>query len=112
MNKIILIGRITKDPELIHINEGEGQYCRFSLAVERRYKNSEGIKEVDFIPVCTWSKSAEYVSSYIKKGDLLSISGNLRISSYEDKEGKKKYSSEVIAEEVKKIASKKEERVN
>lgn len=112
MNKIILIGRITKDPELTHFNEGEGHYCRFFLAVDRRYKNSEGIKEADFIPIRVWSKGAEYVANYVKKGDLLSINGNLRISSYEDKEGNKKYVSEVIAEEIKKIASKKEERAN
>lgn len=101
MNKIVLLGRLTKDPELIQI-EGIDRSCtRFTIAVERNFKSADGTRKSDFIPITIWGKKAEVVVKYMKKGDYISLSGRLRTGSYEDKEGNRKYIAEVIAEEFK-----------
>lgn len=99
VNKIILIGRLTEDPSLKYTTNGNA-VSRMTLAVDRNYKDSQGNKKVDFIPVIAWKKLAEIVAEYMKKGKLISVVGSLEIRSYEDK-GDTKYIAEVIAEDIK-----------
>ena len=98
MNKILLIGRLTKEPELSFTNSGVA-VCKFTLAVNRRFKR-EGQQEADFIPVVVWNKQAESTANYTKKGNQIGIVGRIETRSYEAKDGNKRYVTEVIAEEV------------
>jgi len=98
MNKIILIGRLTRNPEL-KFTPGIGTpVTTFTLAVNRRFKK-EGQPDADFIPVVVWGKQAEAVANHITKGKLISIVGRIQIRRY-DKDGERRYVTEVIAEEV------------
>ena len=106
MNKIILMGRLVKDPELKHTENGNKPYTKFVIAVQRNYKLADGTREADFIPIRIWGKKAEIVCNYVKKGDYINISGRLRIGSYEDKEGNRKYITEVIADDFKSFSQK------
>ena len=109
MNRIFLIGRLTKDPET-KVFEATGRtVTRFTLAVDRTYKNSNGEKETDFIPIVLWGKRAEVISEYMKKGNLISLSGKLQTRSYVDNNGDKKYIAEVLTDEFQFIDSKKQE---
>lgn len=114
MNKILLVGRLVKDPELRIFNEGEKISTRFIIAVERNYRETNGDRKADFIPVTVWGKRAELICSNLKKGSLVTVIGRLRTDSYDDKDGNKKYVYEVVAEDFKfsespkKISEKKE----
>lgn len=108
MNKVLLVGRLVRDPELKHMENSGKNLCNFTIAVNRNYTNSLGEKEADFIPVVVWGKIAEVVSNYMKKGRLISVSGRLQIRSYEGKEGSKRFITEVVGEEVLFLDSKKE----
>lgn len=100
MNKVVLIGRATKDPEL-KFTPGDGKaVATFVLAVDRRFANKEGKRDADFIPVVVWGKPAEAVANYSGKGKMLGVSGRIQTRSYDNKEGKKVYVTEVIADEV------------
>lgn len=99
VNKIFLIGRLTMDPELKYTTGGNA-VTRMSLAVDRQYKDSEGNKKVDFIPIIAWRKLAEIVAEHMRKGKLISVVGSLEIRSYEQ-QGEKRYIAEVIAEDIK-----------
>ncbi|WP_238858656.1 single-stranded DNA-binding protein [Clostridium sp. YIM B02569] len=107
MNKIILLGRLVKDPELRHTENGEKIYTKFTVAVQRNFRLPDGIREADFIPIKVWGKKAEVIVKYMKKGSLITLSGRLRTGSYEDKEGNRKYIAEVIAEDFKFLENKK-----
>jgi single-strand DNA-binding protein len=107
MNKIILLGRLVKDPELRHTENGDKIYTKFTIAVQRNFRLPDGIREADFIPVKVWGKKAEVIVKYLKKGSLITLSGRLRTGSYEDKEGNRKYIAEVIAEDFKFLENKK-----
>lgn len=109
MNKIILIGRLTRDPEMKLLEDSGKTITRFTLAVDRNFKNSSGEREVDFIPVVLWGKKGEIVSEYMVKGKLLSVSGRLQTGSYEDKEGHKRYIAEVVADDFQFIDFRKQE---
>lgn len=109
MNRIFLIGRLTKDPETKVFEETGKTVTRFTLAVDRTYKNSNGEREADFIPIVLWGKRAEVVSQYMKKGKLISLSGRLQTRSYVDNKGDKKYIAEVVTDEFQFIDSKKSE---
>jgi single-strand DNA-binding protein len=107
MNKIFLIGRLTKDPDLRY-TQSNIAVASFSLAVDRRTKE-DGTKETDFINIVVWQKQAENVNKYIKKGSLVAIHGRLQTRTYDDKDGKKVYVSEVVAENVQFLDLKKAE---
>lgn len=111
MNRIVLVGRLTKDPEMKIFEETKKMVAKFILAVERPFKNSEGERETDFIPVAFWGKKAEVISKHFEKGRLISITGRLQTGSYEDKDGKKIYVAEIIADEFQFIDGKKVEEV-
>lgn len=111
MNKVIIIGRLTRDPEIKIVGENEKSFLSFTLAVERQHRNGNGEKEVDFIPVSVWGKKAETLAQYMNKGRLCSVSGRIHVRTYEDKEGIRRYFTEVVAEEVTLLDSKKTQEV-
>lgn len=106
-NIVFLIGRLVTDPELKK-NENNKSYTSITLAVQRGFKNSEGLYESDFIRCKLWNGIATNVNDYCKKGDLVGIRGRIQTSSYE-KDGEKKYSLDIIAEKVTFLTSKKVE---
>jgi single-strand DNA-binding protein len=100
LNRIVLIGRLTRDPELKYTPNGIA-VCTFTLAVARAYKNSRGEREVDFIPCVTYRQLAEIVANHLSKGKLAAVDGKLQVRSFAGKDdGKKVYISEVIADDV------------
>ena len=99
MNKVILIGNLTKDPELTETPSGVA-VCRFSIAVSREYANADGNRETDFFNITVWRGRAENCGKYLKKGNKVAIFGSLQNRSYEDKDGIKRNVTEVIANEV------------
>jgi single-strand DNA-binding protein len=103
MNKVELLGRLTKDPEVSYTQTTNKMVARFTLAVNRRKEGT------DFINIVAWEKSAEFVSKYFKKGQQVAIVGRLQTRDYEDTQGKKHYVTEVITEETFFADSKKEE---
>ncbi|HBL06451.1 MAG TPA: single-stranded DNA-binding protein [Clostridium sp.] len=99
MNKVVLIGRMTKDPQL-KFTPGTGTaVATFTMAVNRRFKK-EGQPDADFIPVVVWGKQAESTANYMSKGKLLSVAGRIETRSYEAKDGGRRYVTEVVADEV------------
>ncbi|KEI83950.1 single-stranded DNA-binding protein [Clostridium botulinum] len=100
MNKVVLIGRLTKDPELKFTPGNGTAVANFTLAVDRRF-SKDGQREADFIPIVVWGKQAESTANYMSKGKLMGVSGRIQTRSYEAKDGTKRYITEVIAEEVK-----------
>ncbi|MFD1676076.1 single-stranded DNA-binding protein [Alicyclobacillus fodiniaquatilis] len=99
LNRVILIGRLTADPELRYTNSGTA-VATFTLAVDRPRTNSNGERDTDFINVVVWSKQAETVSQYLHKGRLAAVDGRLQIRSYENREGQKVRVTEIVAESV------------
>ncbi|HEX3043259.1 MAG TPA: single-stranded DNA-binding protein [Bacillota bacterium] len=100
MNHIVLIGRLTKDPELRYTPNGLA-VATFTLAVDRdRAPNQQGEKETDFIRIVTWQKQAEVCANYLKKGRLVAIEGRLQIRNYETQDGQKRTAAEVVANRV------------
>lgn len=106
MNKVVLIGRFTKDPE-IKFTSGKGtSYVKANLAVDKYNKNT-GQNEADFIPVTFWGKQAENVANYQSKGSLIGISGKIHTGNYDANDGTKRYTFEVVAQEMKFLDSSK-----
>ena len=97
---MVLIGRLTKDPELKYTPGSGTAVTTITLAVDRRF-TKDNQKEADFIPVVIWGKSAEATAQHMKKGLLIGVSGRIQTRSYEAKEGGKRYVTEVVAEEIK-----------
>ena len=105
MNKVILIGNLTKEPEISTTTNGIS-VCRFTLAVSRRFQNADGEREVDFINIVAWRGLAENVHKYLSKGDKAGVSGTLQTRSYDAPDGTKRYVSEVIADDVEFLVTK------
>ena len=99
INRVILIGRLTRDPELKYTSTGY-PVASFTLAVDRGFTNKQGEREADFIPVVVWNKLAENCSKYLAKGHLVGVEGKLQVRSYEAKDGGRRYVTEVIADMV------------
>ena len=99
LNKIILMGRLTRDPELRRTGSGTA-VTSFSLAVDRDFKSQSGEKETDFIDIVAWRSTAEFVSKYFTKGRMAVVEGRLQIRDWTDKDGGKRRSAEVVAENV------------
>ena len=99
LNKIILMGRLTRDPELRRTQSGTA-VTSFSLAVDRDFKSQSGEKETDFIDIVAWRSTAEFVSKYFTKGRMAVVEGRLQIRDWTDRDGGKRRSAEVIAENV------------
>ena len=105
LNRIVLIGRLTQDPELRYTKNGIA-VASFTLAVDRRYKNAEGERETDFIDVVVWRQQAENCANYLSKGKLCAVDGSLQIRSYEAKDGTRRKAAEVIADDVRFLSPK------
>lgn len=99
LNKIFIMGRLTRDPELRRTQNGTA-VAGFALAVDRDYKNADGTKETDFIEVVAWRSSAEFVSKYFTKGRMAIVEGRLQIRDWTDKNGNKRRNAEVVADNV------------
>jgi single-strand DNA-binding protein len=99
LNKIFLMGRLTRDPELRRTQSGTA-VTSFSLAVDRDFKSQSGEKETDFIDVVAWRQTAEFVSKYFTKGRMAVVEGRLQLRDWTDREGGKRRSAEVIADNV------------
>lgn len=110
MNKVVLVGRLTKQPELRVTTSGTS-VCAFTLAVDRRFK-SEGQPTADFINCVAWNKIAEFITNYFNKGNKLGVAGRIQTRSWDGKDGKKNYATEVIVEEAYFIESKNTKEVN
>jgi len=98
MNKVILMGRLTRNPEMRYSNTSNVAVVRFSLAVDRRFKK-EGQPEADFINCVVFGKTGEFVNNYFSKGMRVAITGRIQSSSWEDETGKRRYGTDVIVEE-------------
>lgn len=105
LNQVVLVGRLTDDLQVTETEKGK-KVTTMILAVQRTFKNSDGIYEADFIKCVLWNAVASSTSEYCKKGDIVGIKGRLQVSSYEDKDGNKKYTTDVIAEKVTFLSSK------
>lgn len=107
LNRIVLIGRLTRDPELRFTQSGKA-VCQFTLAVDRAFTGADGNREADFINIVVWNKAGENCAQYLAKGRMTAVDGRLQIRSYEDKDGNRRYATEVIAENVRFLSPKSE----
>lgn len=105
MNKVILTGNLSRDPELTTTNGGVS-VCRFTLAVQRRFQNSEGERDADFLNVVVWRGQAENCHKFLKKGSKCGVVGRIQTSSFEGQDGNRRYVTEIIADEVEFLTSK------
>ncbi len=107
-NRAVLVGRLTKDPELRFTPNGIA-VTTFTLAVNRPFKNANGEQEADFINIVVWKKAAKNVANYTSKGSLVAIDGRIQTRSYENKDGQRVYVTEVVADSVQFLETKKRE---
>ena len=105
MNRAILLGRLTKDPDYNNTSSGIA-VCTFTLAISRRYPNSNGERETDFINIVTWRTTAENCRKFLKKGSQVSLIGSIQTRTYDAQDGTKRTVTEVVADEVEFIGSK------
>lgn len=99
LNKVILMGRLTKDPELKTTTSGIS-VCSFTVAVDRRFAKQGEERQADFINVIAWRQSAEFVSKYFSKGRMINVVGSIQTRSWDDQDGKKHYATDVVADEI------------
>lgn len=107
LNRVILIGRLTRDPELRYTPAGVA-VTQFTLAVDRPFTSGSGEREADFIPVVTWRQLAETCANYLRKGRLTAVEGRIQVRNYENNDGKRVYVTEVIADNVRFLESNRE----
>ena len=99
LNKIFVMGRLTRDPELRRTNSGTA-VTSFTLAVDRDFKNADGTKDTDFVDVVAWRSTAEFAAKYFAKGRMAVVEGRLQIRDWQDKDGNKRRNAEVVADNV------------
>lgn len=99
LNRVILIGRLTRDPELRYTPSGVA-VAQFTLAVDRPFTNQQGVREADFINIVTWRQLAETCANYLRKGRLTAVEGRIQVRSYDNNEGRRVYVTEVVADNV------------
>ncbi len=100
VNTVVLIGRLTKDPEVRYTATNNTMVSSFTLAVNRKFVKQGEQRQADFIPIVVWGKSAEFSSKYFKKGMQVSVVGRIQTRSWDDQNGQKRYTTEVIADEL------------
>lgn len=105
MNRVMLIGRLTAKPELRYTGSNI-PFCRFSIAVNRTFADAQGERQTDFFNVVIWRKQAENVSNFLNKGSLVAVEGRLQTGSYEDKDGNKRNTVDIVADSVQFLESK------
>ena len=106
MNRVVLIGRLTRDPELRYTSGSNAAVCNFTIAVDRGFTGQSGDREADFIPIVVWNKQAENVKNYLTKGSQIAVEGRIQVRNYDDQNGQKRYVTEVIANNVEFLGSK------
>ena len=99
MNKAILVGRLTKDPE-VKLTSNQTQFCQFTVAVERKFKDQNGQRQVDFINCLAWKNTAIFIQKYFHKGNRIGVVGSIQTRSYDDNNGQKRFVTEIVVEEV------------
>ena len=99
LNQVVLIGNLTRDPELRYTPDGT-PVTSFTIAVNRPFVNRQGEREADFVPIVVWRKRAETCSEYLMKGSQVAVEGRLQVRNYEDKDGIRKWVTEVVARRV------------
>lgn len=99
INRVVLVGRLTKDPELKYTPNGTAS-CRFTLAVNRSFKSQSGEQEADFIQCVAWRKQAENLANFQRKGNLVGVEGRIQTGSYEGQDGKRVYTTDVVADSI------------
>ena len=104
MNKVELVGRLTKDPE-IRLTANQTQFCQFTVAVDRKFKDANGQRQADFISCLAWKNTAVFIHKYFHKGNKIGVVGSIQTRSYDDQNGQKKYVTEVIVDEVEFVES-------
>lgn len=107
MNKVVLIGRLTKNPEIRYTSNNVA-CCTFTLAVSRDYTNQEGQREADFINIQVWKNQAENCSKYLTKGSLIGLLGRIQTRSYDNEKGEKRYVTEIVADKITFLDTKKD----
>lgn len=111
LNRVVLIGRLTRDPELRYTQSGVA-VASFTLAVNRNYKNAQGEQEADFIDIVVWRGQAEVCANHLNKGRLVAVEGRLQVRSYEAQDGQRRKVAEVVAESVRFLEKKGSAAVN
>ena len=99
MNHVILMGRLVRDPELRHTQSGI-PVVSFRIAVDRRFSKEQGERQADFIDIVAWRQTAEFIQKYFSKGRMIAVHGSLQVREWQDKEGNKRWSTEVQADQV------------
>ena len=107
LNRIVIIGRLTRDPEMRQTPSGTA-VCTFTLAVDRSFKSAAGERETDFIPVVAWRQLGETCAKYLAKGKLAAVDGRLQLRRYEDKDGNNRIAAEIVADNVRFLSPKSE----
>jgi single-strand DNA-binding protein len=106
MNKVVLMGRLTRDPEVRYTQTNNTLVASFSLAVNRRFAKQGEERQADFVNIVAWSKTGEFCSKYFKKGQQVGVIGRIQTRTWDDEQGQKHYATEVVAEEVEFISTK------
>lgn len=104
MNRTLLIGRLTKDPE-VKLTTNQTPFCNFTVAVDRRFKDANGQRQADFISCVAWKQTASFIQKYFRKGNKIGIVGSIQTRNYEDKNGQKRYITEVVVDEAEFVES-------
>ncbi|MBO7452728.1 MAG: single-stranded DNA-binding protein [Clostridiales bacterium] len=98
MNKVILIGRLAKDPE-VRNTSNQTAVCSFTIAVDRRFKDGNGQRQADFINCVAWRQTATFIGNYFRKGSKIAVTGSIQTRTYDDNQGQKRYVTEVVVDE-------------
>ena len=104
MNKVELIGRLTKEPEL-KLTSNQTQFCNFTVAVDRRFKDANGQRQADFINCLAWKQTAVFIQKYFHKGNRIGLTGSIQTRSFDDLNGQKRFVTEVVIDEVEFVES-------
>lgn len=104
MNKVELVGRLTKDPE-VKLTANQTPFCNFTVAVDRRFKDSNGQRQADFISCVAWRQTASFIQKYFRKGSRIGLVGSIQTRNYEDQNGQKRYITEVVVDEAEFVES-------
>ena len=105
MNKVLLVGRITKDPE-VKLTSNQTAYCNFTIAVDRKFKDQNGERQSDFINCVAWRQTANFIGKYFHKGSRIGLCGSLQTRSYENQNGQKVFVTEVVVDDAEFVDSK------
>ena len=104
MNKVELVGRLTKDPE-VKLTSNQTQFCNFTIAVDRRFKDANGQRQADFINCVAWHQTAVFIQKYFRKVNRIGLVGSIQTRSYDDQNGQKKFITEVVVDEAEFVES-------